>query len=583
MRTCDHSGRVLSRVLLAVVIVGPITAATTLAGPSAVQSDELAMLVNDALGLRASHVENLIIDETPGQPVIGFVSIEGTLQVLHLEPYSVRSDNYQLLVQEADGQIRAHTPGPVRTLRGSLLGVDGSIVVASMLDDGLHARIVLRSGSEFWLEPLAGRVAQAGDGDYVVYRTEDVLPTNRTCAIDAIQQPFRAAAPLGEAGSVDSDDPLATGGSCTAEIAFDADFEYFQDYGSVAAVEAQINSVLNTVNLQYSSEVGITHLVTAIIVRTTSNDPYNGNGANKLLTSFRAEWETNQTEIVRDVAQLFTGRNIGGNTIGIAWLSSVCTSYQYSVVQSDFSGNFACVTDLSAHELGHSWGADHCSCSGYTMNSFITCANQFHPTETIPEIVAFAESRTCVDGCGGDPPVCGDGVCEGGEDQFNCPGDCGDPPTNETDCNDGIDNDGDGLIDCADGDCADDPACAPGGDNAIVDCITYTTQGGPNSLKHLKITVTIVDDTGSPVDGAGVSMTLFGNTSYNFGGSTDSQGEVTFTLLMAGNICYTSDVTNVNAAGLSFNGVEPANGFLKGSDSTPDADCRTSNDACGSG
>lgn len=187
MRTSDHSGGVLSRVLLATVIVGPITAATTLAGPAAIQSDELATLVNDALGLRASHVENLIIDETPGQPVIGFVSIEGTLQVLHLEPYSVRSDNYQLLVQEADGQIRAHAPGPVRTLRGSLLGVDGSIVVASMLDDGLHARIVLPSGSEFWLEPLGGRVAQAGDGDYVVYRTEDVLPTNRTCAIDAIQ------------------------------------------------------------------------------------------------------------------------------------------------------------------------------------------------------------------------------------------------------------------------------------------------------------------------------------------------------------------------------------------------------------
>lgn len=94
---------------------------------------------------------------------------------------------------------------------------------------------------------------------------------------------------MGEPGSVDDGDALAGGGSCTAEIAFDADFEYFQDYGSVAAVEAQINSVINTVNLQYSSEVGITHLVTAIIVRTTSNDPYNGNGANKLLTSFREE------------------------------------------------------------------------------------------------------------------------------------------------------------------------------------------------------------------------------------------------------------------------------------------------------
>ncbi|MCH7849129.1 MAG: hypothetical protein IIB53_12285 [Planctomycetes bacterium] len=583
MRTFDHSGRVLSRILMAAVIVGPITAATTLAGPSAVQSDELATLVNAALGLRASYVENLIIDETPGQPLIGFVSIEGTLQVLHLEPYSVRSDNYQLLVQGADGQIRAHAPGPVRTLRGSLLGVAGSVVVGSMLDDGLHARIVLQGGDEYWLEPIHGRIAEAADGAYVVYRTEDVLPTNRTCALDAIQQPFRADAPLAEAGSVDDGDPLAAGGLCVAELACDADFEYFQAYGSVAAVEAQINSVINTLNVQYERDVGLTHSLGTIIVRSTSNDPYKGNGANKLLTSFRAEWETNLAGIQRDVAQLFTGRDLGGSTIGIAWLSSVCTSYQYSVVQSDYSGNFACVTDLSAHELGHSWGAGHCSCSNYTMNAFITCANRFHPTETIPEIVAFAESRTCVDGCGGDPPVCGDGVCEGSEDQFNCPGDCGDPPTNETDCSDGIDNDGDGFIDCADDDCAGDPACAPGGDSAIVDCITYKTQGGPAGLKHLKITVTIVDDTGAPVDGASVLMTLHGNNSYNFGGSTNAEGEVTFTLLMAGNICYTSDVTNVTATGLSFNGVEPANGFLKGSDSTPDADCRNSNDGCGSG
>lgn len=583
MRTCDHSGRVLFRVLTVAVTVGPITAATTLAGPSAVQSDELATLVNDALGLRASHVENLIIDETPGQPVIGFVSIEGTLQVLHLEPYSVRSDNYQLLVQEADGQIRAHAPGPVRTLRGSLLGVDGSIVAGSMLDDGLHARIVLPSGSEFWLEPLEGRVAQAGDGAYVIYRTEDVLPTNRTCAIDAIQQPFRADAPLGELGSVDDGDPLAGGGLCVAELACDADFEYFQAYESVSAVEARINSVINTLNLQYEGEVSLTHVLTTIIVRTTSNDPYKGNGANKLLNTFREEWETNQTGIQRDLAQLFTGRNLGGNTIGIAWLSSVCTSFQYSVVQSDFSDNFACVTDLSAHELGHNWGADHCSCNTYTMNSFITCANRFHPTATIAEIIAFRDSRTCLDACGGDPAVCGDGVCDPGEDPCNCPADCGIPPTSETNCNDGIDNDCDGLVDCADGDCAGDPACAPGGDSAIVDCITYKTQGGPGGNFHLKITVTIVDDTDAPVDGAVVNMTLFGNTSYNFGGSTNAQGEVTFTLLMAGNICYTSDVTNVNAAGLTFNGVEPPNGFLKGSDSTPDADCRSGNDGCGSG
>lgn len=36
------------------------------------------------------------------------------------------------------------------------------------------------------------------------------------------------------------------------------------------------------------------------------------------------------------------------------------------------------------------------------------------------------------------------------------------PTTQPEICNDGIDNDGDGLIDCADPDCAQDPACVKG-------------------------------------------------------------------------------------------------------------------------
>ena len=61
---------------------------------------------------------------------------------------------------------------------------------------------------------------------------------------------------------------IAGGGPCVAELACDTDTEYFNDYGTVAATEAQINSVINTVNLQYESQVGISHAITTIIVRT---------------------------------------------------------------------------------------------------------------------------------------------------------------------------------------------------------------------------------------------------------------------------------------------------------------------------
>ena len=51
---------------------------------------------------------------------------------------------------------------------------------------------------------------------------------------------------------------------------------------------------------------------------------------------------------------------------------------------------------------------------------------------------------------------CPDGECNFGETQCDCPADCGAPPANEilgSTCDDGIDNDCDGLADGSDPDC----------------------------------------------------------------------------------------------------------------------------------
>ena len=60
------------------------------------------------------------------------------------------------------------------------------------------------------------------------------------------------------------------------------------------------------------------------------------------------------------------------------------------------------------------------------------------------------------------PAFCGDGTCNGSEDQCSCAVNCGTPPANEvpnSTCQDGIDNDCGGGIDCSDTDCTSDPAC----------------------------------------------------------------------------------------------------------------------------
>ena len=69
---------------------------------------------------------------------------------------------------------------------------------------------------------------------------------------------------------------------------------------------------------------------------------------------------------------------------------------------------------------------------------------------------------TCGPGenCRNCPDDCADGSCDEGENVCNCV-DCGTYPDFETDCDDAVDNDCDGLTDCNDTDCCGDANCAP--------------------------------------------------------------------------------------------------------------------------
>ena len=66
----------------------------------------------------------------------------------------------------------------------------------------------------------------------------------------------------------------------------------------------------------------------------------------------------------------------------------------------------------------------------------------------------------CEVDCGPDP--CGDGFCDANEDQCSCSQDCGAAPSTELTCTDQLDEDCDGLIDCADPDCSGAAACSCG-------------------------------------------------------------------------------------------------------------------------
>jgi len=69
-------------------------------------------------------------------------------------------------------------------------------------------------------------------------------------------------------------------------------------------------------------------------------------------------------------------------------------------------------------------------------------------------------------------------VCDGLDNNCNGVADEGCGATGETDCADGRDNDGDGLIDCADRDCVHDPACSGAATDADGDGFDDAAFGG---------------------------------------------------------------------------------------------------------
>jgi hypothetical protein len=334
------------------------------------------------------------------EPVLLHVPTEHMKVVpIALEPISIRGENYQLIEQIEGGQYRAVDPGPETTFTGSIAGMEGSSVAASILGRRLLLAAFLPDGSRFYVQPLSDFIDGAHESLHVVYQGSETA-CEGTCGNTLEHEAHRMPGGYGDRGT-------CTATYCEALVATDADFEYFTAHGS-STIETQgrIAAVINVVNHQYQRDVQITHRIGSQIVRSTAADPYTSTVPGTRLDQFRAEWNANQTGISRDVAHLFTGVNLDGSVIGIAWLGVICasttTGFGYGLSQSDFSSSFACVSDLTAHEMGHNWDANHCtsSCSS-TMNPSITCTNTFVGSvgpNNIAEIDAHQGTRACLTG-----------------------------------------------------------------------------------------------------------------------------------------------------------------------------------------
>ncbi len=307
-----------------------------------------------ALDLSSGWVQSLDLPLSPEVATVE-VFLDGGVRVLHLAPHSVRADEFQLLVQGADGTIAPATPPPPATVRGIVAGFPESHVAGSLEGGRLTAVVRLRAGERPWgIHPAADLDPAAPAAEHVLYDAADVLPLPAVCGVPDVVGDVRPDQPTG-----------ADGGPTTeyAQIACDADVQYYQKNGSsVASTVADVENVINGCDGIYDSDFQIRYIIGTILVRTSEPDPYTTTSPSPLLGEFKTEWLANQGAIQRDVAHLFTGKNLAGSVIGIAYLNGICSfGSGYGLSQSKYTSSLTYRVALTAHELGHNWGANHCN------------------------------------------------------------------------------------------------------------------------------------------------------------------------------------------------------------------------------
>ena len=289
--------------------------------------------------------------------------IDGVRHRVTLTPHDVRSEDFTLLEQTAQGLIE-HPRPPCVTYRGEVVGAPGARVAATLVDGTVEALIHFPgtagadAASTWAVQPVRQVQPAASRALHLVYRAQDTSPIGAVCGVTTSVPATPAV------GVPDS--------SVLCEIAIEADVVYYQNNGSsVTQTQNAITSVMNQVDLIFDRDCSVTYSVTTVLVTTTNI--YSATSANPLLTQFQVQWNSVHGGIQRDVAHLFTGRPLTGAIYGLAYVGVVCNlPSAYGLSKTNFSSNFNNRVALTCHELGHNFSANHCN-SAPSCN--IMCSN----------------------------------------------------------------------------------------------------------------------------------------------------------------------------------------------------------------
>ncbi len=357
-----------------------------------------------------------------------FHTTHGTFD-LKLSPNDLRAPDYSAQVIGADGIARQLPRTALQTYKGTIAGEPAGQARFTITENNIEG-LLITEAERFYLEPARSVSGKARADEFVFYRGSDVIPAAGECGVtlaDEVAAETERTRDRAAAAHNVIPSALNTISPVTpmriVRLATDADAEYVSAFGGAAAANTRIMNIMNQVDGIYQVEIGATFQITFQNTWTdVATDPYSATASSDLLSQFRNHWNSNFTGIQRSLAHFWTGKDLDGGTIGVAYLAVLCQSPSFSYGLSQrfpVSGTLTVQSvALTAHEMGHNFSARHpnvpttdiprdieAACAGSVMNSSIGSSTGFCPYSQ-SQMVGFTNANSsCLVLSGSLPPA----------------------------------------------------------------------------------------------------------------------------------------------------------------------------------
>lgn len=167
----------------------------------------------------------------------------------------------------------------------------------------------------------------------------------------------------------------AAGASVRLQLAALGDPLFRARFASEQQARDEILLRLNNVDGIFSSQLGVEIQVPTLKILDPATNTLSATTVPGTLLSELGMLRRNSPELhSRGLTHLFTGRNLDGDTVGIAYTDTLCRQ-QYGVGLTEVNNRSSWIESLiAAHEIGHNFGAAHDGegqCAGTPQNEYV--------------------------------------------------------------------------------------------------------------------------------------------------------------------------------------------------------------------